>query len=482
MSEKETKDTNRKNSKSKMSKKTKIILGSVLGVLVILVGSLTAVYNHYKNMFFEESDPIVQKEDIEYKEVDGITNVLLIGTDGRTLEEASRSDSIIIASIDNNNKNVKLTSINRDTLVDIPEYGEQKINAAYAFGGEKLLMQTLSDNFGIKLDKYIAVNFWGFESIIDEIDGIEVEVKDYEVDEVNKYIGEATGLRSELLKGPGVQQLNGQQALSYARIRQVGNGGYERDERQRRVLYLVAEKLKEQSLLKWPSLANALNGQVKTNIPVSEALNLAYTIYKMPTLDFKQLQIPQTDLCWGGLYKDKGWVLLIDKEQNGEILKDFIFENKEPNPEEFYVSTWMNKLASLHAEEVRYNQMNGINPEEYEDDKDIIPTIPETEEPEVEEPEIEENTAPTISGATGVTLNVGDSFDPLAGVSAYDAEDGNITSTISVSGFVDTSVAGQYNITYSVVDSEGLSTSVSVVVTVVDNDTPTDSTTPEENE
>lgn len=361
-----------KKEKKKWSKKKKIgvAIGGFLALVLIIVGSM---YIYFRNTFYQATDDIKIEEEEEEEapnltEVDGITNVLLIGTDGRTLEEASRSDSMIIATIDANNKNVKLTSIMRDTLVNIPGYGEQKINAAYAIGGIDLLLKTLSQNFNIKLDKYIAVNFWGFEAIVDEIGGLEIDVKDYEINELNKYIGEATGLKSPLLEKAGVQILNGQQALSYARIRKVGNGAYERDERQRTVLFKIAEKLKDVSIFKWPSLANSLKGHVKTNIDIPQALNLAYTIVKMPSLDFKQMQLPQNELSWGGLYKNKGWVLLIDKEQNAKILHEFIFENKDPDPKTYNIKSWQAKLAELKLDEEKYNKDNNINPEDHAND------------------------------------------------------------------------------------------------------------------
>ncbi|MDZ5001640.1 transcriptional regulator, partial [Clostridium perfringens] len=123
--------------------------------------------------------------------------------------------------------------------------------------------------------------------------GIEVDIKDYEIEEVNKYIGESTGVHSPPITETGLQKVNGQQALSYARIRYVGNGNFERGERLTKVLYQIASKLKQVNPLKYVGVANTLAEQVKTNIDIPEALNLAYTIYKLPDLNFEQLQIPQ---------------------------------------------------------------------------------------------------------------------------------------------------------------------------------------------
>ncbi|MGL5151357.1 MAG: LCP family protein [Clostridium sp.] len=377
----------KKKKKISIMKKILIGIGAFLGITLILI---LGGYIYYKNTFYQEINSISSsdEEQINFTEVDGITNVLLIGTDGRTLDENSRSDSMIIASIDKNNQNVKLASIMRDTLVDIPGHGQQKINAAYALGGIELLMKTIYQNFGVKLDKYVAVNFWGFESIIDEIGGLEVDIKDYEIGEINKFIGEATGgAKSDMITKSGVQKLDGQQALSYARIRKVGNGAYERDERQREVLFNVAEKIKSVNPLRWPGLATTLAGHVKTNIDIPQALNLAYTVYKMPVLEFQQIQIPQNELSWGGLYKNKGWVLLIDKEQNGKILKDFLFENKLPDSKTYNAASWRNQLAKLKDEEKAYNKENNINPDDHVSDDDKGKPQDEIPKPPVVEPE-----------------------------------------------------------------------------------------------
>ena len=139
---------------------------------------------------------------------------------------------MIIATIDNNNKKVKLTSLFRDTLVDIPGHGEAKLNSAYMLGGPELLLETVKETYNISIDKYIIINFWGFEAIVDYIGGIEVEVKDYQLEELNKYIGESTGGNDCPVEEAGVQTLNGKQALSYARIRYNVGDEYERTDRQ----------------------------------------------------------------------------------------------------------------------------------------------------------------------------------------------------------------------------------------------------------
>lgn len=405
------------NGKKPVNKKKMAIIVS-LSVLAVIIGSVVFGYQYVKSKIYVA--PSTKNQESKYKEVEGITNVLLIGTDGRTLDEASRSDSIMIATLDNNNKKVKLTSIMRDTLVEVPGYGEQKINAAFAFGGPELLMETISNTFEFKLDQYVIVNFWGFESIIDAIGGIEVDVKDYEIENINEYIGESTETKSDPITKPGLQKLNGAQALSYSRIRTAGNGSYERTERQRRVLYEVAENLTKINPLKYPSVAKELSAHVRTNIDPIMALNYGYTMYKFPELKFEQLQIPNSELAEDRLYKDRGWVLLIDKKQNAKILHEFIFDDKLPNAEEFDYIARDDVFASYRADEERYNSSYGVTPADYEEagdtvyDKDIENNFVPEYVPPVEEyvPPVEEETSPETKPDKPVVPPVVPPVDP----------------------------------------------------------------------
>ena len=359
--------------KKKMSKKTKILI-IISIILALLVGSVVFGYFYVRSKIYSNSDISDITTEDSFEEVPGITNILLIGTDARDLNERARSDSIIIATIDNNTKKLKLSSIMRDTFVDIPGYGEQKINAALALGGPELLMKTIKENFDFTLDKYVMVNFWGFEDIIDGIGGIEVDVKDYEIPEINKFIGEVRDVKSPPLTTPGLQHLDGQQALAYARIRKVGNGSYERTERQRRVLDIVAEKMMDVSVVKYPGLLYDLLPSVKTNIEPLTLLNYAYTVSKFGELKFEQLQIPATELSQGGLYRNKGWVLLTDKEQNGKILNDFIYNDKPYSSEDIDKEHFNSVMANYNALNDEYKQQHGepTHIEENDDELDKI--------------------------------------------------------------------------------------------------------------
>ena len=351
--------------KKKSWSTTKKVVLSLVMVLVILIGTVLGFYKHIKNKIYVKKEPSISNNDSEFKEVEGITNVLLIGVDARDLDEPCRSDSMIIATLDNNNKKVKLTSLFRDTLVDIPGHGEAKLNAAYMLGGPELLMKTVKETYNVSIDKYIIINFWGFETIVDYIGGIEVDVKDYQLEELNKYIGESTGGNDCPVEKAGIQTLNGKQALSYARIRYNVGDEYERTDRQREVIFKVIEKLQNTKPSKYLGIMNTMLEYIKTNINPLEALNMAYTIYKLPSLDVEQLQIPLVALSETRNYKELGSVFLMDRLQNASILYNFIYENKYPNEEEFNYDSLKTQLQKYANQESVYNKMYDINPNDY---------------------------------------------------------------------------------------------------------------------
>ena len=371
--------------KKKYSLRNRIIISTISIVLAVVVGVVIGYYSYVKSKIYAEPSEIEVKtvekkneEEVDYEEVEGITNVLLVGTDARDLKESARADSIIIATLDNNNnKEIRLTSLFRDTLVDIDGYGPYKLNAAMAFGGINLLKDTIQETYNINIDKYIIINFWGFEAIIDQMGGLEIDVKDYQLDELNKYIGESTGGNDCPVTEPGLQVLNGKQALSYARIRKGVGDEFERTERQREVLFKVAEKLRETKPTKYLGIMNSMLDYINTNIDLLDALNMAYTIYKFPSLETKQIHIPVTELAddmnYGG---EIGWVFIMDREQNTEILHDFIFNGIEPDESKFDYNSlrealneyktgeWIDEYESDYENS---NSDNNIDYEKYQD-------------------------------------------------------------------------------------------------------------------
>lgn len=178
-----------------------------------------------------------------------VKNVLVIGNDSRDPEtDAGRSDSMILVSINSKTNNVYMTSLMRDAYVEIPGNGSGKLNAAYSYGGAELLMDTIEYNYDVRIDDYVMLTFEACVDAIDAVGGVELTISDEEaeaineilISEVNEIMGDDR--EDDLLSGGGTLELDGKQALSYSRIRYVGNADFERTERQRVVMQQVMER------------------------------------------------------------------------------------------------------------------------------------------------------------------------------------------------------------------------------------------------
>lgn len=259
----------------------------------------------------------------------GVINILLFGLDSKVENSVSRSDTIMIATIDKKNQVIKLTSLMRDMYVPIPGRDKNRINTAYIFGGPSLAIKTVNTNFDLDIRHYVTVDFFGLEKIIDQVGGVTIDVKKQEIPYINSCIQELNSLNKNtkpapLLKNPGPQTLNGRQAVAYARVRKVGNGDFERTERQRRVLVELFKKIKTINPLKLPGLVSTMLPYVETNLSKTEILSLGISV-----LGFKNKDIIQYRLPVDGTYESKridGMAVLVpDLEKNKVLLHDFIY-------------------------------------------------------------------------------------------------------------------------------------------------------------
>ncbi|MCU9810329.1 LCP family protein [Paraclostridium sp. AKS81] len=261
-----------------MSTFKKIVIGLV--IFIVAVPMVAFGYFYFKlNSIYDSSAAKDVKEKVEKADdKDGITNILLAGVDGNNLDKGNRSDSMMVLTIDEKNNDIRITSLARDTYVQIPGYGEEKLTHAYAYGGPALLLQTIDKNFGLKIDKYAVVSFSSFEKIIDALGGVEIDVLPKEV----SYI---PGVNSA-----GKQTLNGAEALAYSRIR-YADDAYQRDNRQRTVMQAAYNKISSNpgDLME---IGNTILGYTKTNIPPMEIFKLANKVIKMNFTEFPQLEFP----------------------------------------------------------------------------------------------------------------------------------------------------------------------------------------------
>lgn len=317
------------------------VIFSVIGALCILAGSVCFVlYTDFHRIDYQEinADPVdIPKEEIADDQM--VLNVMLFGEDTRENSSTGQSDTMVLLSIDARHKKIKMLSLLRDTYVDIPGYGENRLNAAYSLGGASLTVQTIQSNYGVKIDKYAVVNFSGFRKIINALGGIEIDLTPEEVDYINwqfwineqpeykntegdyrevvrerlKYVWQTTvseedrpinknELRFRVSDNGELKakvKLNGREALWHARNR--GEDGicdgddFVRTERQREVLGVIVNKLKNSDLATIQSVIYEIGPLITTNLKTSQILSLAsnadtYLKYKIvsdsaPNLD-----------------------------------------------------------------------------------------------------------------------------------------------------------------------------------------------------
>lgn len=276
--------------------------------------------------------------DVVITEQTGVTNILLIGSDSRSelgSEKYGRSDTTMIATIDHNHKCLKLTSLMRDMNVEIPGYGKHKFNASYAYGGPKLLYKTIAQNFGIRVDGYVEVDFKAFKSMVNKIGGVEVELTQEEAQYLNttNYIN---GRKNRNVKA-GWNTMNGAQALGYCRVRKVANingtnNDQGRTERQRMVMSAVFAKVKKMPMSKWQSVIDAILPNVTTDLSNKDILNYATNVIMMGTTEVHPCQIPVEGHYTDGNSATDGKILEIDLQENKKLLQEFLFEYNGKDP------------------------------------------------------------------------------------------------------------------------------------------------------
>ena len=307
-------------------------------VAFILIGLIVTIclsgfgYVYFKLNKMYVKDEAVKNTEEQGTMVEGITNILLVGTDGKYIEKWNRSDSMMVVTIDSKNKDIRISSIARDTYVDIPGYSTEKLTHAYAYEGIDLLREVFKVNFNLDIDKYIAVNFVSFMDIMDELGGVEVNVEEKDIKEINKYIDACYGYYKnkdekdkEYITKSGVQRLNGYQALAFSRIRYT-DSAFARDNRHREVAESVYKEFAQKGVETYKKCAEIILNNTKTNISPIEMMNLAYTVLKINDKDIDQFQFPLEEYRNGHIIsKQKGWVLEWDKEPNLEAWHKFIF-------------------------------------------------------------------------------------------------------------------------------------------------------------
>lgn len=265
-----------------------VVLLLSIGMMYVVI-TMTKEVNH-KNIDQEQihvNEELVRQEPAKAEDVDvekeqqkkGCRNIALFGVDARDgeLGKGTRSDTIMIASIDQDTQEIKLVSVFRDTYLNLGNDSYNKCNTAYAQGGPEQAINMLNQNLDLALTDYVTVGFSGLIDAVDALGGIEMEIMDSEISHLNNYqlcMAEELKVDYTPVTQSGRQRLNGMQATAYCRIRYTKGDDFRRAERQRAVLSAMMEKARSASLLELTNLVNAVLPQVETSLDANEILSV----------------------------------------------------------------------------------------------------------------------------------------------------------------------------------------------------------------
>lgn len=285
----------------------------LLILLVIAIG-LYAVSQYRSGLQLASETKLPEEEFVGDESSDGLTNYLIVGVDTRG-EEQSRSDTMMLLSWNRETNEMKLVSFMRDIYADIPGYQSYKLNTTYYLGGVQLLKDTLTSMFDVPIHHYALIDFHSFESLIDILapTGVEIDVEK----DMSAHIGVS------LTKG--VQNLNGQELLGYARFRHDEEGDFGRVERQQKVIEALKNELLAPSNFKnIPTLIGAAQGYVTTDISTSEEIKTLLSIIAGGSVEIDKMTIPIEGTYHFTSYNHAGSVIEIDEIANTQALHNFL--------------------------------------------------------------------------------------------------------------------------------------------------------------
>ena len=304
-----------------------VILLAIVGAIAIFINSKIGMMQQVE---LDEADLGISEQAQE--NLSGYRNIALFAVDSRddNLEKGNRSDGIIIASINNNTKEVKLISVYRDTYVQIEGHGLDKITHAYSYGSAPLAVKTLNTNLDLNITEFATVNFDAVAEAVDALGGVTINIESQsELNYLNSYIDETarvTGKSNAKVTSTGKQNLNGVQAVSYARIRYTSGGDYKRTERMRTVLEAMLTKLKTKNISEINNFVDTILPEVYTNITAGDIFGLVPSL-----MDYKVVESIGWPYETKGITLDRWYGVPITLESNVKQLHQEAFG--EPNYE-----------------------------------------------------------------------------------------------------------------------------------------------------
>ena len=271
---------------------------------------------------------------------DGVYNILLLGVEaiGNNNIASGRTDSIMIATINTKQKTLGLTSLMRDSYVTIPGYYNTRINAAFGLGGVPLMYETIAYNYGLRLDGSAIVSFKTFQKVIDDLGGVDIELTPAEAEYLNttNYVSK----KSNRTLKPGINHMNGNQALGYARVRKRAtldgsNNDFGRTSRHRRVMAAIFKEVKKSNPVTLVKLLDTIFSQVQTDIKKSNASSYLAEVLELSIdgVPLDNLRLPE-DGAYEGKWVGKALVTALDWPKTKEALANFVFGSHKKSASE----------------------------------------------------------------------------------------------------------------------------------------------------
>lgn len=325
----EEEEPERKPPKVKKKKKGRLLKIVIIIVLLLAIAGVGG-YFLWQHLIGSAYDKMTYKEAKGYSSTllteNEVTNILLLGNDSRDNADDGRTDSIILLTINRAQKKIYLTSFLRDIKIDIPGKGINRLNQSYAFGGPDLVMKTLSENFDIKISRFMLVNFQAFAKLADAVGGVDLDVTAEEVDYINAYLWEYNDINGDDIHKDnfpdgtsGHLHLNGPQALAYCRNRYIGTD-FERSNRQKKVITAIFKKLPQTMLTNFNGIMDGLFPSLTTSLTKDDCYELSSLLVNLKDMEIVQSTVPQ-DHTWKYEKYNEMDLISIDFDANKKYLK-----------------------------------------------------------------------------------------------------------------------------------------------------------------
>ena len=306
---------------------------TLLVLAAVLVAAAWTAFQLVTGIQYERDTESLRGADLAVSQTpdSGITNLALFGVDADN-DGTRRSDCIMVLSIDGGRGKVKITSLMRDSRVEIDGHGESKLNHSYSYGGPALAIRTINQNFDLNIEHFVQVDFSQMANLIGAIGGVEIDVKENEIRELNKFIGEycrAAGAPECPVEQPGLQMLNGIQAMSYGRIRKGGTGDdWARVERQSIVMEAMFSKVQSMSASELIGLMQKLMPYVTTSLSATEIAPLIVGALQNGMPEIEHTRVP-LDGEWD-YYGASSEYILYDVDVAADHIHEYIYNDVYP--------------------------------------------------------------------------------------------------------------------------------------------------------